>query len=61
MYKLDDLFKDSIHKGTLFSDEAISAIEAMIFMKKVKGNDSPYIKCQVRNKDIKLTMPRAIM
>ena len=60
MYKLDDLFKDSIHKGTLFSDEAISAIEAMIFMKKVKGNDSPYIKCQVRNKDIKLTPEEAV-
>ena len=60
MYKLDDLFKDSIHKGTLFSDEAISAIEAMIFMKKVRGNDSPYIKCQVRNKDIKLTPEEAV-
>lgn len=60
MYSLNDLFKDSTHKGSLFSSEEIKAIEEKIFTKNVKSVDVPYIKCLVRGKDIKLTPEEAV-
>ena len=53
--KLNDIFKNTSYDDTLFSDEAITAIESAIFMKTVKGVEVPYIKCLVREKEIKLT------
>lgn len=60
MFSLDALFKNSTHKGSLFNAETIQAIEQLVFTKTVKGVDTPYIKCQVRNKDIKLTPEEAV-
>ena len=60
MYSLEKLFKDSAYKDSLFSDEAIQAIENAIFMKTVRGVETPYIHCLVRHKDIKLTPEEAV-
>lgn len=48
---LTDIIKKSDYKLTQFDDSAIDAIEQNI----VKRNDKVYIKCLVRNKDVKLT------
>lgn len=58
--RLNDLFKNTSYEDTLFSEEAISAIESAIFMKRIKDNDIPYIKCLIRNKEIRLTPEEAI-
>ena len=58
--KLNDFFKNTSYDNTLFSEEAISYIESTIFMKSVKNVETPYIKCLVRNKDIKLTPEEAV-
>lgn len=60
MMKLNDFFKNTSYDNTLFSEEAISYIESTIFMKSVKNVETPYIKCLVRNKDIKLTPEEAV-
>lgn len=60
MYSLDKLFKDSTHKGSLFSDSAIQAIEKAIYTKTVKGAEVPYIQCLVRGKEIKVTREEAV-
>ena len=60
MYSLEELFKDSAHKGSLFSGRAIQAIESAIFTKTVRGVEVPYIQCLVRHKDIKLTPEEAV-
>lgn len=58
--KLNDIFKNTSYDDTLFSEETISVIESAIFMKPVKGVEAPYIKCFVREKDIKLTPEEAV-
>lgn len=60
MYSLKELFKDSNHKVSLFSDEAVQAIESAIYTKNVKGVDVPYIHCSVRGKEIKITPEEAV-
>lgn len=60
MYSLAAVLKDSAHKSTLFSDNTIQEVEKMIFTKPVKDIEVPYIKCQVRGKDIKLTPEEAV-
>lgn len=60
MMKLNDLFKNTSYEDTLFSEEAILAVESAVFMKNVKNVDMPYIKCLIRDKEIKLTPEEAI-
>ena len=48
--KLNDLFKNTSYEDTLFSEEAILAVESAVFMKNVKNVDMPYIKCLIRDK-----------
>ena len=57
---MKELFKDSTHQCALFSDEAIQTIENEIYLKNVKGKDVPYIYCQVRDKEIKVTPEEAV-
>ena len=52
MMNLNTIFKNTSYDTTMFSDDVISAIESSIFVKNVKGTDTPYIKCLVREKDI---------
>lgn len=46
---LNELFKNTTYDDTLFSDEAKSAVSARIFMKAVRGNEVPYITCDLCN------------
>lgn len=58
--KLNNIFKNTSYDDTLFSEEAILAVESVIFMKSVKGVEVPYITCIVRKKEIKLTPEEAV-
>ena len=60
MMKLNELFKNTSYDDSLFSDENIYAIESIVFMKEVKGIETPYIKCLIRGKEIKLTPEEAV-
>lgn len=60
MMKLNDIFKNTSYDDTLFSEDSITTIESSIFMKQVKGVETPYIKCLVREKEIKLTPEEAV-
>lgn len=57
---LTEILKDSNYKLTQFQPEQIERLEATIFSKDVRGKETPYIKCLVRNKDIKLTPEEAV-
>lgn len=60
MMKLNDIFKNTSYDDTLFSEDSITTIESAIFMKQAKGVETPYIKCLVREKEIKLTPEEAV-
>lgn len=60
MYKLDELFRDSTHKSSIFSQEAHDAIEAAIFTKTSRRIEVPYIKCLIRNKEVRLNPEEAV-
>lgn len=57
---LNELFKNTTYDDTLFSAEIKSAVESRIFMKAVRGADTPYISCAIRKKEIKLTPEEAV-
>jgi DNA methylase-type I restriction-modification system len=60
MMRINDIFKNTSYDDTLFSEDTIVAVESAIFMKLVKGVETPYIKCLVREKEIKLTPEEAV-
>ncbi|MBR5913645.1 MAG: N-6 DNA methylase [Selenomonadaceae bacterium] len=60
MYSLENLFANSSHKKSIFTQEEINFVEEKIYTKTVKEKESPYIKCAVRNKEIKLTPEEAV-
>ncbi|WP_049042343.1 N-6 DNA methylase [Clostridium sporogenes] len=53
--KLIEIIKDSKYTLNQFKVKDIKALEKRIFLKKIKNKNVPYIKCLIRNKDIKLT------
>lgn len=60
MYTLSELFRDSTHNDSAFSPETISAIESMIYTKEQRGKITPFIKCLIRAKEIRLTPEEAV-
>ena len=60
IFSLENLFSDSTHKSTIFAPAQIAAIEAAIYIKIVRGKETPFIKCLIRNKEIKLTPEEAV-
>ena len=60
MMKLNELFKNSGYDYSLFSSEAIDFVENAIYMKDTKKGEIPYIRCQVREKEIRLTPEEAV-
>lgn len=58
--ELNELFKNTSYDDTLFSRDAITAIESAIFVKSVKNIEIPHIRCIVREKEIKLTPEEAV-
>lgn len=60
IFNLDTLFGDSAHKATIFSPKQINFVEANTYTKIVRGKFTPFIKCQVRGKEIRLTPEEAV-
>lgn len=60
MYSLAELFRNSTHKSSMFASETLKAIESAIFTKTIRGAEVPYIKCIIRNKEIRLTPEEAV-
>ena len=58
--KLNELFKNTGYEESLFSDEYKTALEARIYTKTTKNKEIPYVKCIIREKDIKLTPEEAV-
>ncbi len=57
---LNDIFKNTNYDDSIFSEKAKAVIESAIFIKEVRGVGLPYIKCFIRNKEIKLTPEEAV-
>ncbi len=57
---LKEIFKDSNYRLSQFSERQIQKLEESIFHKEVRGKESAYIKCLIRNKDIKLTPEESV-
>jgi len=57
---LAQILKDSNYKLTQFSPENIQALEEAIEVRETRGKDTPFIKCLVRKKEIKLTQEEAV-
>lgn len=57
---LNELFRNTNYEDTLFSDEARRTIENAIFIKNIRGKDTPYITCLSRKKEIRLTPEEAV-
>ena len=54
--RLSDILKGSEYSLELFKNESISSLEERISIKKnKKGGIEPYVRCIIRDKDIKLT------
>ena len=58
--KLHDILKSTNYADSLFSDVSIAVIEQAILMKQTKDSEQPYIRCLVRNKEIRLTPEEAV-
>ena len=59
-YKLSSLLKDSNYSLNQFTNEHIASLEDSVFLKAVRGKELPYVRCLVREKDIRLTPEEAI-
>ena len=57
---LNELFKNTTYDGTLFSEESKAYVESKISQKTVRGSEVPYITCEIRKKEIKLTPEEAV-
>ncbi|MCB9174235.1 MAG: N-6 DNA methylase [Flavobacteriales bacterium] len=53
--KLTEILRDSNYKLTQFSQEQIEKLEREVFLKDIRGTQTPYFNCLVRRKEIKLT------
>ncbi len=53
--KIADILKDSNYKLTQFRDEYIEELENSIFEKELRSGKAYYVRCLIRNRDIKLT------
>lgn len=50
-----DILRDSNYSISLFTDKEINQLEADILFREAKGKKTPYLKCVIRQKEIKLT------
>lgn len=58
--RIAEILKDSNYKLTQFNMVEIQNLENRIIVKDVRGKATPYIKCLVRKKEIKLTPEEAV-
>ena len=60
MHKITEILKDTDYAVSLFSEKEIKLIESNIFEKETKTGNALYVKCIIRNKEIKLTPEEVI-
>jgi type I restriction enzyme M protein len=60
MMTLNDVFKNTNYDDTLFSEEAMRVVESTIFVKNIKGVEVSYVRCLIRDKEIRLTPEEAV-
>lgn len=58
--RIAEILKDSNYKLTQFNVVEIQNLENRIIIKDVRGKATPYVKCLVRKKEIKLTPEEAV-
>ena len=51
---IQTILKDSNYHLDLFTDSEIQELREKIFIKPVRGKESPHIKCIMRNTDVQL-------
>ncbi len=51
---IQTILRDSNYHLTLFSTDEIEALLKKVFTKTIRGKETPYIQCVIRNKDIQL-------
>ncbi len=54
-FHIADILKDSNYSLTQFKEEEIESLNNSIIVKESKGKQVPYVKCIVREKEIRLT------
>lgn len=54
-FNIADILKDSNYSLTQFEEREIEAFNNSIVIREIKGKPFPYVKCIVRQKEIKLT------
>ncbi len=59
-FSLAELLRDSNYSLGQFDERHIEALEQGIFLKEVRGKESPYVRCLARDKDIRLTPEEAV-
>jgi len=57
---LSEILRDSNYRLSQFSSDKILAFEEGIFLKEIRGKNTPYITCLVRKREIKLTPEEAV-
>ncbi len=57
---LNEILADSNHKSTIFSPAQINFLESNAYTKIIRGKITPFIKCLVRGKEIRLTPEEAV-
>lgn len=58
--RIAEILKDSNYKLTQFNIVEIQNLENRIIVKDIRGKATPYVKCLVRKKEIKLTPEEAV-
>ncbi len=54
MAQLEMIPKESYYRPTLFTDDEINALRALVFIKIVKDKEAQFVNCVIRNKNIQL-------
>ena len=60
IFTLESFLSDSTHKSTIFSPAQINFLESNAYTKIIRGKPTFFIKCLVRNKEIRLTPEEAV-
>ena len=51
---IQTIFKDSHYHLALFSDNEIQALKEQVFTKTIRGKETQFVNCIIRDKDIQL-------
>ena len=60
IFTLETFLADSTHKSTIFSPAQINFLETNAYTKVIRGKETPFIKCLVRGKEIRLTPEESV-